>query len=194
MGSKRWLAPCALPLAMALALPGLCEAQGRSNSAFGGSSLTGVGYTAVFPEALLGAGVLHFFSSGTWGVSGDWKMSSGDLRDHGAYREPPPDQTTLDPVMKTTDQWQVFNVAIMRVLSDEMAIMLGWGLAERVRIHEHIDTQREESYYTQNRKESGWMGNPMVGLLFRGGRSVAFRFGLERGPRRLSSGVYFLLP
>lgn len=201
MGSTRCLATSVLVLAFFLALSSSAEAQegSRGSSSFVGAPITGVGYTPVLPEAFLGAGFLRFFSAGTWGVFGDWKMVPTSLRDHEDFYKPPPEVTTLDPVIQTTDEWLAFNVGVMRALSEDMAIMLGLGMAERVRIHEHLimsnSAETEEGiYYTKNHKYSGWMVNPMVGLLFRGGRSVAFRFGVERGPRWLSGGVYFLLP
>lgn len=170
---------------------GTGEAQApRPSYALGSGTILAVGYTPVIPEALLGAGAFRLM--GDWGAFADWKMTPGSLRNVDNFRGDLSAVGPNDGRVKTLDEWLVFNAGILRVVTGDMALLLGWGWADRQRFYEMVDLVAEGSYYVEDPGESGPRGNPVVGLLFRGGQSVAFRFGVEGGPRRLSLGGYVM--
>jgi len=178
-------------LGLFLASPEGGEAQGTSGQeGYGIQRVTGLGYTGVLPEALIGAGVIHFFEGRGLGFFADWKMSHQSLRDSPAFLPDLDINTVTDPVVRTENEWLVFNGGILVQVSPDFALMGGLGLADRRRIYEFIDLAGEFSYLVQDPETSGWKRNVVFGLLFRGGSDVSFRFGLESGPRRMSVGAY----
>jgi hypothetical protein len=165
----------------------------QSSSALGTGPITAAGYTPVIPEALIGLGAFHMFGeTGRWGIFADWKMTPGSLRNADNFRGGLSAVGPSDGRLRTTDEWQVVNAGILRTVTGDMAVLLGWGVARRQRFHEFVDLVQEGSYFVEDADASGNRSNPVVGLLFRGGHSVAFRFGLEGGPKRLSGGIYLM--
>lgn len=166
-------------------------AQGSAGQqGYGIQRVTGLGYTGVLPEALIGAGVFHFFAESSFGIFADWKMTHNSLRDSPAFLPDLDINTVTDPVVRTENEWLVFNGGILFQINPDFALMGGLGLADQRRIYEFIDLAGEFSYLVQDPETSGWKRNVVFGLLFRGGNDVSFRFGLESGPRRMSVGAY----
>jgi hypothetical protein len=180
-----------LALAVLLAGAEAAAAQGTSGQqGYGIQRITGVGYTGVLPEALLGAGVIHFFPGRAIGLFADWKMTYESLTDSPAFLPDLDINTVTDPVVRAENEWLVFNGGVLVQVSPDFALMGGLGLADRRRIYEFIDLAGEFSYLVEDPETSGWKRNVVFGLLFRGGNDISFRFGLESGPRRLSVGAY----
>ncbi|TVP42309.1 MAG: hypothetical protein EA350_16430 [Gemmatimonadales bacterium] len=166
-------------------------AQGAAGErGYGNERVTGLGYAGVLSEALIGVGAIHFFPGRAIGVFADWKMTHESLRNSAAFLPDVDINAITDPVVRSENEWLVFNGGVLLALSSEFALMGGLGLADRRHIYEFIDLAGEFSYFAQDPATSGWQRNVVFGLLFRGGDDVSFRFGLESGPRRISIGAY----
>jgi hypothetical protein len=206
------LLSCALLLTLlSLVMPAdQVQAQGYRGRDFQSGTRTGFGYTGAIPEALLGAGLLHFFRTSGIGTFADWKMTAERLKNDADYC---PTALTVcdvawveaernDQQLRVEDDWLVFNAGAMYALTRELAVMIGGGLARRDQIAEFFhDTNDDDTritpngtYFVDNPPGSGWIGQFVVGGLLRAGNNLAFRFGYETAPGGMSIGVYMVLP
>ena len=184
------LAPALVPDSRA----SLVAQVSRVGEGFGESRVLGIGYSAVIPEANLGASLFYFPAASRVGFFTDAKMTPRSLRDQPAFVGDVAPADVRDPVLRTTSEWRVLNAGVAVPVSPDFVILLGGGAAHLREILEFVDLAGEFSYLGEDPSRTGWNGNAVLGLLIRGGKEVGFRFGLESAPRKLSVGVYLFLP
>jgi hypothetical protein len=189
-----FLAFLLLPALLPAAHASLSAQASRAGDGFGESRVFGIGYSAVIPEANLGASLFYFPASARIGFFADAKMTPRSLRDQPAFVGDVTPADVRDPLLRTTSEWRVLNAGVAVPVSPDFVILLGGGAAHLREILEFVDLAGEFSYLGEDPSRTGWGGNAVFGLLIRGGREVGFRFGLESAPRKLSVGVYLFLP
>ena len=189
---------------------GELEAQGPPTQNFRAGMTTGIGYAAVIPAALLGAGAYKFFGSSGVGVFADWKMTPTSLTGDSEYCPPGITECTVTWVnlnkpfhvrIKDVDEWLVFNAGAVYAVTPEFALMLGGGMVEQTRFHEFLDLSEDPAdrvtptgrYYVDDPGASGWKPQVVGGLLIRAGSRFVFRFGYETAVSGVSVGGYFAL-
>ncbi len=204
-GRSRTTLPCAVLLALlALGAPLTAAAQ-VSGPDFRNGMRTGIGYTPVVPDVLLGAGAFRFIGNDL-GIFGDWKVTVPSRTRHTDYCPPAILECTVrwveaernDQVIRDETEWMLFNLGGLYTLSPELAIMLGGGVARRTHVREYFDEAIDPitdtgSYYVRNDPFTDWAPNVVVGALFRAGHRLVFRIGYESAPGGASLGAYLVL-
>jgi hypothetical protein len=170
----------------------------------------GIGYAAVIPSALLGAGAYKLFGSSGVGIFADWKMTTTSLVGDSEYCPTAITECTRSWVefnepfherIKDVDEWLVFNAGAVYAVTPEFALMLGGGMVDQTRLHEFLDTSENPAdrvtetgrYYVDDDSASGWKPQAVLGLLIRAGSRVVFRFGYETAVSGVSVGGFFAL-
>jgi hypothetical protein len=184
------------------------DARAQSLPSFRASSTTGIGYSGLFPSAIMGVGAWQFFGSTGIGVFADAKLTVPRITSDEAYCPPGVADCTLDwvreersrtfPVRDDSD-WLTINAGAVYAVSSEFAVMVGAGRARR---HEYrLFDEYEEvepltlrfSYYVPTRPEPEWVTQLAAGLLIRAGQFVAFHIGYETAPKAVRAGIYIVM-
>lgn len=175
---------------------------------FDGGIRSGVGYTAVMPDAMVGVGAWHLFGSGRFGMFADAKTSFPDLRDDGDYCPAEIGSCTVADIeanrievkIRDVDQYLIFNVGAMITLGPELAFLLGVGPVRHARFREFSDLANDPgftitddgTYWAPHESTPQWGTQAVLGLLMRLGSRIVVRFGYETSPGGMSAGGYWV--
>jgi hypothetical protein len=170
----------------------------------------GAGYSGVFPDAALGAGIFSFLGNTRFGVFADGKMTVPRLTSSEGYCPPEIAVCTVewvqanrnDLMIRDENELLIFNAGGMYAITPEFALMLGAGMARTTRLREYFHDTDDEigrigdsgAYFVLHETEPTWGVQGVAGLLFRAGRNLVFRFGYETAPGGMSVGIYWALP
>jgi hypothetical protein len=103
-----------------------------------------------------------------------------------------------DFFFKDDNNWLVVSGGLTRVISPELAIYAGAGLARREYYREFEDPSGARGelgyYWIEDTGLSGDYLNLLGGLFFRAGRSLVMQFGVDSEPRGMTIGVHIGLP
>lgn len=184
------------------------EARAQSLPSFRASNTTGVGYSGLFPAAIMGVGAWQLFGSTGLGVFTDVKLTVPRITSDESYCPPSVAECSIDwvraertrtvPVRDKTD-WLIINAGAVYALTPEFAIMVGAGRARRheYRLYDEYEEieplTRQLSYFVPTRSEPEWETQLAGGLLIRAGRFVAFHFGYETVPKAVRAGIYIVM-
>jgi len=188
------------------------EAQMTSQRDFRVGMTTGFGYSGVLPEVVAGAGAWRFIGDRGMGVFLDGKMTTPRFSNRTEYCPEALEDCTVpwvnqnrpaDSPLRDENEWLIFNLGGMYVLTPEFTVLLGAGAARRHRLREFVDdaagpedprepiTERG-NYFVDHPPGAEWKVQGVVGALLRAGPHLAFRFGYESGPGGMSIGVYLV--
>ncbi len=179
---------------------------------------TGIGYSAVLPDAMLGISVWRHIPSLGFGVFVDAQRSHTNLSGDATYCPPriSPPTTPACTVrvveneagllrnyrhaMVDNDEYLVFNVGGILPLTEEFALVLGAGMARHRAFREYTEIPVEDedfqvsptgSYIAPFETEGEWKPQLVSGMLFRAGNSFVIRFGYDTEVSGLGMGLYF---
>ena len=172
---------------------------------------TGIGYTGVMPDAILGAGAFHLVGDGPTGVFADGsKTTFTGIRKDDRYCPPAITECTVawvldernDQHVDDAKEWLVFNAGIVYAATPEFAFLLGGGLARKTRFQEFFDDNDDAgqrvtgsgSYFVDDDPTEQWTVQAVGGFLLRAGPSLVFRVGYQTAIGGLALGAYCVLP
>lgn len=202
-------------LTLLLAAAGPLSAQG--DPTFERGIRTAIGYAGVLPDAMLGAGALHRFEGTRWGGFADVKTTSGSVTSDRDYcpagaRPPVVEACTIAAVearwndipLRDVDEYLLVNAGVLRVLTEELALLVGVGLARPRLIREYAENINRELgeeprvsefgvYFAPLEEDPAWTPQLAVGALFRAGPRFLIRIGYETAPGGMSIGAYFVV-
>lgn len=207
-----------LPLAaVAVLLAGAGSIAAQVAPTFERGIRTAIGYTGVLPDALLGAGALHRLEGTPWGGFAEVKTTSGSVTGDRDYcpagaRPPVVEACTIAAVearwndipLRDVDEYLLVNAGVLRVLTEELALLVGGGLARPRRIREYAENINRELgeeprvsefgvYFAPEDENPGWTPQLVVGALFRAGPRFLLRVGYETAPGGMSLGAYLVV-
>lgn len=180
------------------------RAQGYRVPSFRGRPYLGVGYVASIPDAFLGAAVLTLTPKilGGAGLYADVKLSGSTPASDPEY-EPTitvnqADNVYLDQLYMHKSTWRVVDVALVYVLTPELAAYAGAGYAKETHYRQYFDASRTRGfagfYWISDPAASGTRVNALGGLLLRAGRFLSFQMGVESKPPGVDVGAMLTLP
>jgi hypothetical protein len=171
------------------------------------TSSTGIGYAAVLPAALGGAGVWHIFGTSRIGAFADVKMTVPRITDHHNYCPQALGRCDIGWVESNRNDFAtnddtdflVLNAGGMYAFTEEFALMLGGGMVRRLGYRTFVDDAEEGrithegTYYVPHEPSPSWGVQATGAMLIRASRRVAFSFGYETGPSAMNAGIFFVL-
>lgn len=170
---------------------------------------TGIGYSAVLPDAVVGAGFFHLFSR--FGVFAEGKLTLPSITGDEEYCPSALGSCDVEWVLANRndqeadafDEYLIFNAGIVYAVTPEFALMFGGGAAREDHYKEYLDENFEDPdlritetgrFFVDDLAPSGWKANAVASALLRAGKNFVFRFGYESAPGSMSVGAYFVLP
>ncbi len=192
-------------------------AQAQQQMDFLDGISTAIGYTAVLPDVLVGAGVVHLLNGRRFGVFGEAKYTHDSVTDRSNYcpagaRPPVVPECSIGAVqarwndipLRDLDEHVLVNAGAVLVLTPELALMLGAGMARSRRIREFSENinrlEGEEPrvselgvYFVPEEESPGWSPQLVAGALFRAGPRLLFRVGYETAPGGMAIGGYLVV-
>jgi hypothetical protein len=186
-------------LALAAAAPGHAQVVPRED--FTNARYYTLGYVVNAPRVLIGGGATLLNPTGI-GFFANVKLSSDSPGGRSNFM---PDVTVDqafnefgDFQFRDESSWLVFSGGVTRVLSPELAVYAGAGLARREYYREFEDPSGGRGefgyYWVEDTEFSGDFVNVLGGLFFRAGRNLIMQFGAESQPRGMTIGVHYGLP
>ncbi len=174
----------------------------------------GAGYSGVFPDAAVGVSAFMNFPSRRIGLFGDVKMTPNSVTNDPSYCPPPTRPPNLERCTVETVQFQwpvdfpirqvkeflIVNAGAFYSITEEFAILAGVGMARRHDIQEFTEEVLDQdpwrvsdtgAYFAPFTEDPEWGAQALVGLLFRAGNNLVFRFGVETAPSGVSVGIYW---
>jgi hypothetical protein len=174
----------------------------------------GIGYAAVYPDAALGASAFMNFPARRFGLFADVKMTPGTVQDEPSFCPPPTRPPNLDrctvetvqfewPVdfqLRDVNEFLIFNAGGFYSITDEFAILLGAGWVRRHDFREFTEMVPDDedwrvsdtgAYYAPFTEEGVWGAQGVLGLMFRAGNNLVFRFGVDTEPSGFAVGIYW---
>jgi hypothetical protein len=205
-GESMHLPPSRTALALLAAATGIAfvapaQAQQAERTDFRTARYFTVGYVGNAPDALIGGGATLLNPKGI-GFFVNVKISGDSPGGRSNFL---PDVTVEqarnqygDLPYKDESDWFVVSGGLTRVLSPDLAVYAGAGLARRefYREFEDPDGIRGEYgyYWVEDTEHSGDFVNALAGLFFRAGRRFIVQFGVESEPRGMTIGIHYGLP
>jgi hypothetical protein len=202
-----WVALGFLLLAGGGELKGQAPPVGRT---FDSGMRTGIGYTPVIPDVMGGVGFWRTVGSRGFGVFSDFKLTVPSIEGDREYcpaelqdcRVSWVEANRNDQTMRDIDEYLLFNVGAMKVLTPEFAVMVGGGMVRHSRYREYFHNEEDQvaritdsgAYYVPQDELAAWGPQLVVGLLVRLGQNLVFRFGYESEPGGMSAGGYWVFP
>lgn len=171
---------------------------------------TGVGYSGVMPDAMLGLGAFHFLADLPVGIFADFKTTSfSGTASNDGYCPAGIDVCTNswvlaernDQHIEQTSEWLIVDAGIVYSLTPEFALLLGGGLARETRFQEYFDDNEDGAqrvtdsgaYFVDDDVGPSWKAQGVGGFLLRAGRTLAFRLSYETAIGGLGLGAYYRL-
>jgi hypothetical protein len=174
----------------------------------------GAGYAAVYPDAALGVSAFMNVPSRRFGIFADAKMTPGTVQDEPNFCPPPTRPPNLprctvetvqfewpiDFPLRDVKEFLIFNAGGFYSITDEFAILLGAGWVRRHDFREFTEMVPDDedwrvsetgAYYAPYTEEGVWGAQGVLGLLFRAGNHLVFRFGVETEPSGIAVGIYW---
>lgn len=184
----------------------LTAQNARPQRDFNAGLRTGVGYSGVMPDAILGIGAYHLFR-GPMGVFADLKATAiSGIRHDDEYCPPAITQCTAgwvvsernDQLVNDPREWLAFNAGIVYAFTPEFALLLGGGMARESRFREYFDDNVDPdlrvtfsgAYFVDDDVGPEWKPQAVGGVLLRAGRNLAFRVSYESAIGGLGVGAY----
>ncbi|MFO7893402.1 MAG: hypothetical protein R6U63_06710 [Longimicrobiales bacterium] len=163
--------------------------------------MIGVGYVAQGPHMFLGGTVWGLIPGlGGWGLYVDAKLGLDDRGEETGF-EPGIEVSETDPThlpLTTDTYWQSANVAVVRVLTDELTVYVGGGWSDKKAYKEFLDPSETLGqlghYWVVDEGKSGADMNFMAGAFLRITPSVRAQFGGETRPTGFTVGVSIVFP
>lgn len=195
--ARRFSVPTTVLVALLLAA-GSLEAQEQATQ-----SLLGIGYVSNAPEELLGGtiwGVIPGF--GGWGLYLDAKMDPEDpvgdgFLYNGMTSAEVEQQWPNDLRFVSVSRWWGLNVAITKVLTDDLVVYAGGGYAEETVYRQYHDWEENRGvlgwYWAEDPDTSRTGVNVLAGGLMRISDAVRIQFGGESRPMGFTVGLSFVL-
>jgi hypothetical protein len=188
----------AIVLGALLTTAGSTTAQGTFRS----RTYPGLGFTANAPTQILGFSGLTFGSAfGGWGGYVDAKLTLESPREKDGFVT---DITVAqaegfdDLHMTSESEWTTVNAAIVRVVSDALALYAGAGFSKETAFRRYYDETATRglfgTYWIEDPDASGNRINVLAGAFFRTMPSFLIQFGLEAQPRGFTVGATYVLP
>jgi hypothetical protein len=203
---------CAALLVMILMPVAAERVSAQITSDFLSGPRFGIGYHAVVPDVLAGAGAWYLSGPRRFGVFVDGKFTVPNPAHHANYCPPGLGNVpcNVEAVQANFNHWQlrdrehwtIFNAGGMYAVSREFAVMLGGGMARRNLYREYIDDEDDDTvritwegnYLVPMEPRDEWVAQLTVGGLVRAGNRVGFSVGYETAPASMSIGVFVMLP
>jgi hypothetical protein len=174
---------------------------------------SGIGYSGVLPDAMLGVGAWRLFPELGFGLFVDAKRSSGSVEGLENYCPPatrPPNlerctvetvqrQWPVDFPLRDVEEYRIVNAGVIRPLTSTFAILGGVGAARRHVFREFTEMIPDDedwrvsdygAYYAPLTEAPEWGIQGVVGILLRAGNHLVFRAGYETAPGGFGVGVY----
>lgn len=193
-------------LALLLASAGAVATQQAPRRTFESGMRTGIGYTAVMPDAMAGIGAWHLFGSGRLGAFADAKLSHPDLTKDEEYCPPAISPCTAATVRATRpeiwlqdkDQFLIVNAGLVINATPEISFLAGAGPVRRARYTEFASIALDPdefitnsgAYWVPEAPRTVWEVQAVVGMLMRLSGRIVVRFGYETAPGGMSAGGY----
>lgn len=161
-----------------------------------------VGYVVNAPQQLLGFGTGVVLSRlGGFGVYVDAKLThDSPARDSGFLENMTPQEAMDrgDIFFKDDSAWTTVNIAVVKGISEELALYLGAGPSWRTFYSQFEETPPAELsplglYWVEDEVRSEVHANVIAGGFFRMGNRVVFQFGAGTAPAGFTAGFHFLL-
>jgi hypothetical protein len=184
-----------------LFLGGAAPASGQPVVDFSHASNWFVGYVANAPQQLLGFGTgLMVPGLRGFGVYTDVKITTDSrARERGFIATLTPDEALAleDIPFRDDSAWATVNLAVVRGITEELAVYLGGGAAWRTIYSQFFDETGERGelghYWVKDEDRSQVHANILAGAFFRMGNRLVFQFGAETAPAGFSAGMHLLL-
>ncbi len=188
----------------ALLLPGRVQAQGRFGSDLRNKSYLGIGYVANVPDAFAG-GVLLAITPKVLrgaGLLADVKFSPSSPARAAEY-DPTitvdeADNVYGDRLYLQQSAWLVVDLALVYVLTPELALYAGGGYSREHHYRQYFDVSQtrgfEGFYWIPDPAASGNRINGLGGALLRAGHHVLFQMGVGARPAGADVGVVLTFP
>lgn len=167
---------------------------------------TGVGWTGVVPDALLGAGVFQMLGGSGWGLYADGKMTHDRPSSRNGFLE---GETVATITAQYPDhirgperaEWLFLNLGIIRELTPQFALFGAGGVARHSVTREYFDPNAPGEritpsgiYYVENDRASlGWGATGMGGFLLRIGEPIVISAGFESNSQSITLGGFWVI-
>ena len=164
----------------------------------------GVGWAVVLPDAFLGVGGFHLLGRSNWGAYADGKRTHSSRTSDKQYLK----HLTVASVeaqlqshrrreVARWEEWLFLNLALVRAITPQLALILGGGAAKKLTIQEYLDPTEERLtdsgfYYVRDDADSGWRPNAVVMALIQSTEQVGITAGFESSPKSLSLGAFLV--
>ena len=169
--------------------------------AFDRATNVAVGYVANMPDQLLGFSAMTVGERwGGWGLYLDYKQSLDSPGDDPTFRPGVTPQEALNTgndEFGQESQWTGFNVAVVRTISDELAVYAGAGWADQTVYREFLDPDGDPLtpfFWVEDEAVSGTEVNVLGGFYFRLMQNVLFQFGSQTAPGGVTAGISLGVP
>jgi hypothetical protein len=177
------------------------QAQVAGRADFSNARYYTLGYVVNAPQVLIGGGATLLNPTGI-GFFANVRVSNDSPGGRSNFMP----GVTVDQALnefgdffyKDESRWLVLSGGLTRVISPELAVYAGAGLARREYYREFEDPARERGelgyYWIEDTEISGDYLNLLGGLFFRAGRNLVMQFGVDSEPRGMTIGVHISLP
>jgi hypothetical protein len=162
----------------------------------------GLGFTVNAPTQILGFNVLAFGPAfAGWGGYADAKFTRESPKNEDGFVT---DITVAqaegfdDQHMASESEWTTVNAAVVRVVSDALALYGGAGYSKEKAYRRYFDETSTRglfgTYWIEDPDASGARVNVLGGAFFRATQSFVLQFGFEAQPRGFTVGASYILP
>jgi len=189
-------------LVAALLLWGPAPATAQGILDFEESSNWFVGYVVNAPHQLLGFGTMATFQElGGFGIYVDAKFSiDSPARDRAFIGGMTPEDVEQEPnviFFRDDSAWTAVNVALVKGLSEELALYAGAGYSQRREYTEYLDENQELGefgrFWIRDSARDETHTNFIGGAFFRVSNRIVFQFGVEAAPAGFTAGMHIRL-
>jgi hypothetical protein len=197
----RLSATLAIAAAACVASVSSAQAQVAGRADFSNARYYTLGYVVNAPQVLIGAGATLLNPTGI-GFFANVRVSNDSPGGRSNFMP----GVTVDQALnefgdfffKDESRWLVLSGGLTRVISPELAVYAGAGLARREYYREFEDPARVRGefgyYWIEDTEFSGDYLNLLGGLFFRAGRNLVMQLGVDSEPRGMTIGVHIGLP
>src|SRR5262245_24360006 len=162
----------------------------------------GLGFTANAPTQLLGFSGMTFGPAlRGWGAYIDAKFTLESPRDKDGFVTDitvAQAEATDDVHMNSKSEWTSVNAAMVRVVSDALALYAGAGYSKEQSFRRYYAATETRgffgNYWIEDPDASGNRINVLAGAIFRTTRSFLIQFGFEAQPSGFTVGATYVLP
>lgn len=198
---RNWITTGAFVFAGLLTAVSGLDAQANRPITFTSGGHWLVGYVGNAPQQYLGAGTA--ITTTRWlggvGIYVDAKTTTRDPADETFLPDLTPDSAANygDFFSGERSAWTSWNVALIKVISSELAVYAGAGFGTRTHYLQYADQTRERAedgvYWVRDEANSGTYPSGIGGFFLRLGDRTIFQIGAESAPFGVTVGFHLVV-